>query len=440
MENLENQILNQGKDLEKKNREIEEAGGEEKEKKLKEAGELEEKLDKLEKDLGVSGEEIRKIYENLTPGEAKDELEKEGINPESDDLESAEKKIKTSGPGKLARLAACLVFLFIGSQVNQVEGSVAKSEQTPQKDKWENKSEEDFLAKLKVSKKFRDQEYLDIIVPSKPEGHEEEEWEIQFYDESGSTVGRAEVGDKIYKHGLGREGDITIEKAKLIIKTEEGKKEYDIDIRGEDRVKREKEEYKEKNKESYEEILKEIEKNKNYKGRFNSIFEQLDNENLTEEDRDKLNNYLKNFFSNYADVLAGEKNSEAAYYVVLNLEVDYNRVHNQDPEVWALLNKTEKNFARQVYEEEIGDLTGEGKINKIIESTEIHPKGIEDDPELAQTLERKLNEIESMENKENFQKELEELSFIFEGSNFSLGSQLRPLQKKYFELKDPFNG
>ena len=125
MENLEEQLKKSARELERQNSEIEESRTqEEKNEKLEEATRTEEVLDRLEQELGVSSEQIMGIYDSLTPESARQELLSEGIEGAEDPARAArEIKQRNYGASKLARVAACLLFLFASGKAVRFESS-----------------------------------------------------------------------------------------------------------------------------------------------------------------------------------------------------------------------------------------------------------------------------------------------------------------------------
>ncbi len=216
-------------DLEIKNQEIENSQDpKDKEEIPEEVSKIENLLDKLEAGLtglGIDRENILAIYQDLTEEDVSAEVEVEGAEKFIERLikgdpvgAKREAEKREFNPAQLAVLVACFLFLVFGAS-RQVESSASDLEKSVEFSQEVEKSDLDkFLERLKIVRVFQKQEFLDMKIPAKPKGRENQKWEIQLLNQDESTVGRFEAKDSLTYVAFGRNKEEKAEKATLVIR------------------------------------------------------------------------------------------------------------------------------------------------------------------------------------------------------------------------------
>lgn len=216
-------------DLEIKNQEIENSQDpKDKEKLVEEVSKIENLIDKLKaglNGLGLDQENILAIYQDLTKDDVSAEVEIEGAEEFIErlikgDSVGAKKEAEKRGfnPAQLAVMVACFLFLVFGA-IRQSEGSASDLAKSIEFSQEVEKSDLDkFLERLKIVRVFQKQEFLDMKIPAKPKGRENQKWEIQLLNQDRSTVGRFEVEDSLTYAAFGRNKEEKAEKAILVIR------------------------------------------------------------------------------------------------------------------------------------------------------------------------------------------------------------------------------
>ncbi len=165
--------------LERLNQEIENPNLsiEEKELKLEEATQIEAKLDYFEQELGVDPNEVLKIYENITPGDAEKEIDELGLGAVGsigDNSEALMERLGGMAKNKCARVVAAILaagVIGIGSYATEFSVTDNKSSAIERVDNKFNKKQKRNLKLFKgwaqeygAEHLFTDEEFANMEV------------------------------------------------------------------------------------------------------------------------------------------------------------------------------------------------------------------------------------------------------------------------------------
>ena len=418
---------------------------------LKEASKIEKQLDKLEKRLGVDGEDVMKFYYELNEELFDEEMKQAGSREIIEDLKAGKNiEINRFSSNKLMRLAACFLFLTIGAwQGGQEEAEGA--EQVGIYQKIEKTEVDEFLSELKIVEKFHKQKYLDMDIPAKPKGHEHENWEIQIIDDSGSTVGHVIIDEKSFHEVFGKNNDMKIKKARLSIKKAGKFEMLDIDIPGEKEVIAGSREYQKNTETEYEKIIEKIESQKLYDEMFRMIFEVLDANEISEAVRYKVEDYFMKNASEYIENLLkmidgaelestlDEFSSIMVSNFFKNAMLEFSASDSISERVKDFIAEKENFVARKLYAYDTGELHGEDKLKKVSEFPLKYNNILHEDSELVEVIRNKVEELAKTIDNDEAERVFGELGQLFDWCDFPKGSGLSSLQEEYSGLKKEFD-
>jgi hypothetical protein len=410
------------------------------------AGKIEKILDVLEDnlgDLGIDGGEIISIYESLDEKTVTKELEQEGfyeivsglIKGEWEVVKNKFKKLNLNASQR-ATVMACFLGLMIGIGTvgsSNVEAAAAGIESSQE---IKNPDIEKFLNKLDVVKIFHDQEYLDMKIPAKPEGRDDENWEIQIF-EDGTTVGSFDVGMKAFFGAFGRNRNMKIDKVELVIEKDGEFKRNEIDISGKKEVEKDSAKHQETVGSKYENFLEKVDVGKDSREKFSLILEELESSENSVDLKEKIKNYFKKEISDYAESFKklDDEHIKFAKDLFAEVFIDVSFSDSAGEELTDFIFEKERSLEEEAYKRETKGLSGEEKLWKISQNPFYYIDILHKDPELVNVLRKRVGKMNEMTDGEELKNALSEVKDFFEGTNFWKGSELDSLQKDYEELK-----